>query len=96
MVVEMRRTDTELVEVKARADRTGGGRAMSSEVPSAREPFDAMAWRGAAALRRDGAHGGRRLGTAAGPVASRRRWSRGDEDCQRLGHGERGADWRQR
>jgi hypothetical protein len=42
MVVEVRRTDTELVEVKARADRTGGGRAMSSEVLSAREPFDAM------------------------------------------------------
>jgi hypothetical protein len=54
-----------------------------------------MLWHGTTLLR-DGAQGDRRFGTTAGPVASRRRRSHGDEDCQRLGLGERRADWRQR
>jgi hypothetical protein len=51
-----------------------------------------MPWRSTALLR-DGAQGGWRLGTAAGPVASRHQQSHDDEDYQRLSLGERGVDW---
>jgi hypothetical protein len=70
----------DLVVVATRLEEGRRRPMTSSEVPDAWEPFDAMARHGMALLV-DGAQGGRQLGAAAGPVASRRWRSRSDEDC---------------